>query len=54
MATVYKIEIKTVSLHCNYHPDYIEKIFKDFLRDFKDGDTGLKFTNTEIKVERLS
>ena len=52
MATIYNIKIKTVSPFCAFTKEYIEEIFKDFLENYEDNDTGLGFENTEIEVER--
>ena len=53
MATIYKIEIKTVSPFMNWDEAYITKMFEIFLKEYKDSMTGMKFESTEIKVERL-
>jgi hypothetical protein len=41
------------SLGCKfYHTlEYIEKMFKDFLKNYKVKDSGLGFESTEIEVE---
>lgn len=46
MATVYKIQIKTVSAFINYNEKYITEMFEKFLKQ-------QKFEATEIDVERL-
>ena len=48
MATVYKIEIKTVSAWTNYDPKEVEKKIKQFLED----QDSLCMESTEIKVVR--
>jgi hypothetical protein len=53
MATVYKIQIKTVSPFINYSEDYVAEMFERFLKDYKDPQTEMKFESTEIDVERL-
>jgi len=52
MATVYKIEIKTVSAFCAYDEKYMKEMLEKFLKEYKDEKTKLGFENTEIKVER--
>jgi len=52
MATVYNIEIKTVSAFVNYNEKYMEEMFSKFLEDYKDKDNNLGFECTEIKVKR--
>lgn len=54
MATIYKVEIKTVSAFRAYDEKYIKDMFEDFLRKYKDKKTGLKFESTEIKVEKVN
>lgn len=49
MATVYTIEIETVSSWVNHPPEHIEKVIRKALEDSKEG---VKFENIEIKVER--
>jgi hypothetical protein len=53
MATIYKIEIKTVSPFMAYSEEYVTLMFKMFLKEYEDDMTGMKFESTEIKVERL-
>jgi hypothetical protein len=53
MATVYNIKIKTVSAFCNYDEKYIQKMFKNFLKSYRDKNNKLGFENTEIEVERF-
>jgi len=52
MATIYNIEIKTVSPFCAFDEDYMKKMLKKFFKEYQDSETGLRFENTEIKVER--
>ena len=52
MATIYNINIKTVSAFQNYNEQYINDIFKKFLKDYRDPKSGLGFENTEIEVIR--
>lgn len=52
MATIYNIQIKTVSPFVNYTEQEIENLFKQFLLDYKNPTTGLKFESTEIIVEK--
>ena len=51
MATVYKIEIQTVSAFCAYDEKYVKEMFEKFLKEFKDDKTKLGFESTEVKVE---
>lgn len=53
MATVYKIQIKTVSSFVAYDEHYIREMFDKFIRNYKDYDNGMGFEATEIDVERL-
>ena len=53
MATIYKVKIKTVSAFQAYDEKYIEKMFKEFLKEYKDPNTGLGFESTEIEVEKI-
>lgn len=46
MATVYKIQIKTVSPFINYSEKFMTEMFERFLRE-------QKFEATEIDVQRL-
>jgi hypothetical protein len=48
MATVYKIEIKTVSAWVNHPPEYIEKVISKLLEN----NNSVHFENTEIIVKR--
>lgn len=52
MATIYNINIKTVSAFCSYDEEYIKKMFEKFLKDYKDEKTKLGFESTEIDVQR--
>ena len=54
MASVYKVEIKTVSAWSNYPPAYLEKLLKDFMEKHRDKDTGLRFESTEVVVKRIA
>ncbi len=54
MATVYKIEIETVSAFVNYDEKYIKDMFEQFLKDYKDKKTNLGFENTDIMVKRIA
>lgn len=53
MATVYKIQIKTVSPFINYSEKYMTEMFEKFLKEYRDYDTDMWFEATEIDVERL-
>lgn len=53
MATIYKIEIKTVSPFMAWSEDYMTKLFKKFLKEYEDELTGMKFESTEVKVKKL-
>jgi hypothetical protein len=48
MATVYKVQIRTVSAWVNYTPEQIENEIKKLLKD------RLDMENIEIKVERVA
>jgi len=50
MATVYKIQIKTVSDWTSYSPETLEKEIKNFLDDKE----GLKMRGTKVKVKRVA
>ncbi len=50
MATVYNIKIKTVSAFVAYPDEYIEEMFKTFLKDYRDPNTNLGFESTEVEV----
>lgn len=52
MATIYKVEIETVSAFVNYDEKHMEELFKKFLKEYKDPKTGHKFENTKVKVKR--
>lgn len=52
MATIYNINIKTVSPFIAHSDKYIENMFVEFLKQYKDIETGLGFESTEIKVFR--
>ncbi len=52
MATVYKIEVETVSEWVNYPPEHLEKMLKKFFEEHKDEKTGHGFVNTEVKAKR--
>ena len=52
MATVYKIEIKTVSPWVNYSEEDIKKMFKKFLDESRN-DKVMGFESTEINVEKI-
>lgn len=52
MATIYNIEIKTVSAFCAFDEEYMEKMFHKFLKEYRDEETGLGFENTEIEIVR--
>ena len=52
MATIYKINIKTVSPWSAYPKEYVEEMFKKFLDEYKDPKTGLGFEGTEVEVEK--
>lgn len=52
MATIYKIEVKTVSPFIAYDEKYIKEMFQKFLKEYRDKKTGMKFESTEVKVER--
>lgn len=54
MATVYKIEIETVSPWVNYPPEQIKEMFEKFLEEFEDENTSNKFECTEVKVKRIA
>ncbi len=51
MATLYEINIKTVSAFCAYDERYMKELFDKFLKEYKDKHTQLGFENTEIEVE---
>lgn len=53
MATLYKIKIKTVSPFMNWDEKYMTDMFKEFLKNYEDPMTGMKFESTEVKVKRL-
>lgn len=52
MATVYDIKIKTVSPFCSFDEEYVKRMFKEFLKSYKDKNTGLQFESTEVEVKR--
>jgi hypothetical protein len=52
MATIYKINIKTVSPFISYNEKYIKEMFEKFLNEYKDKETKLGFESTVIDVER--
>ena len=54
MATVYKIEIETVSAFVNYNEKYIKDLFEKFLKEYKDPELKLGFESTEIEVSRIA
>jgi|TARA_R110000824_G_scaffold291588_4_gene480124 hypothetical protein len=47
MATVYKLEVKTVSPWAAYPPEAVAKLIKDFLENYEN-EQGLGFESTEI------
>lgn len=51
MATVYDINIKTVSAFCAYNEKDIKEIFEKLIKEYKDKKTNLGFENTEISVK---
>lgn len=53
MATLYKIQIKTVSPFISYNEAYMVEMFEKFLKEYRDEKTKLGFEGTEIDVERL-
>jgi hypothetical protein len=53
MATLYKIQIKTVSPFVAYDEHYIREMFDKFIRNYKDHNNGMGFEATEIEVEVL-
>ena len=52
MATLYEIEIKTVSPFCAYNEEYMKKMLEKFFKEYKDENNKLGFESTEIKVKR--
>jgi hypothetical protein len=52
MASIYKINIKTVSPFSSYDTEYVKNMFEEFLKKYRDEKTGLKFESTEIEVEK--
>ena len=52
MATTYTIKIKTVSAYCSYDVEYVRKLFDNFIKEYEDPKTGLKFESTEIEIHR--
>lgn len=52
MATVYKVEMETVSSWVSYSPEQIQKFIESALKEFRDKKTGFKFERCEIKVVR--
>lgn len=55
MATVYKIEIETVSPWCSYPPEQVKEMLEKFFEEFEDENApGNKFENTEIEVVRTA
>lgn len=52
MATVYKIEITTVSAFCAYNEKYIKNMLEKFFKEYKDKDTNLGFESTEITLKK--
>ena len=51
MATVYNINVKTVSAFKRYREKDINKIFSDFLETYRDEKTGLKFESTVVDTK---
>jgi hypothetical protein len=54
MATLYKIEIKTVSPFSNFSEDHMASLFRMFLQDYRHPITGLGFEGTEIDVKKIA
>ena len=54
MATVYKVEIETVSAFAAYPEEEVKKILEEFLKKYKNEKTGLGFESTEVKVTRIA
>lgn len=54
MATVYKVEIKTVSAWQAYPEDYVKEMFEKFLKEYEDEKTGLGFENSEVEVKKIA
>jgi hypothetical protein len=54
MATVYKIEIETVSAFVAYPEEEVKKILEEFLKNYKDKKTRLGFESTEVKVTKIA
>lgn len=52
MATIYKINIKTVSAFQNYPVDKVREIFEDFIKEYRDKKTGLGFESTVVDVKK--
>jgi len=52
MATVYKIEIETVSAFINYPPEEIERIVNKMFKEYIHPPLGLKFENTKVNAIR--
>lgn len=50
MASVYKIQIQTVSDFTTYPPDILEKEIKKFLENQE----GLKMRSSKVKVKRVA
>ena len=52
MATIYKIEIKTVSAFTNYSPQQMQEILQQMIEDHRNKN-GQGFESTEVNVERI-
>ena len=53
MATVYRIEIVTVSALVAHSTEEVKGLFEKFLSEYKDENTGLGFECTEVEVKKL-
>ncbi len=54
MATVYKIEIETVSPWCSFKEDYLKEMFEKFLKEYKDDKNKMGFENTTVSVKKIA
>ena len=53
MATVYKIEIETVSPWVSHPEEHIKELFEKFLEEYEDNN-GMGFESTEVEVKRIA
>ena len=49
MATLYRFDVKCVSVFCAYDREFVQELIENALKNFQDSETKLKLESIEVK-----